>query len=162
MYDSELFAKARLFIYRNARALDLARWRFHFEDADKSEVLAALSAYQNKDGGFGWPWKPMHGTRTQVPYKPARQPRFLTKQPFQTHSIQSSKASSHIWKAAPPLTGHSGIRQYQATTTIPMLLGGRAPRTPPAIKTIIQQQHSPGSYSAMRMEIHRGSSWQTA
>ena len=54
MYDSELFAKARLFIYRNARALDLARWRFHFEGADKSEVLAALSAYQNKDGGFGW------------------------------------------------------------------------------------------------------------
>ncbi len=54
MYDSELFSKARLFIYRNARALDLARWRFHFESADKSEVLTALSAYQNKDGGFGW------------------------------------------------------------------------------------------------------------
>ena len=99
MYDSELFAKARLFIYRNARALDLARWRFHFEDADKSEVLAALSAYQNKDGGFGW------------------------------------ALEADAWNPN---------------------------SSPPAMKTIIQQQHSPGSYSALRMEIHRGSSWQTA
>jgi len=47
------FEKARQFIYRNARPLDLARWRFHFENGSKEEVLNALSFYQNNDGGFG-------------------------------------------------------------------------------------------------------------
>lgn len=40
-------------IYRNARPLDLARWKFHFEQGRPEEVLEALSAYQNEDGGFG-------------------------------------------------------------------------------------------------------------
>ncbi len=47
------FEKTRAFIYRNARPLDLARWRRHFEDGSKEAVLAALAAYQNEDGGFG-------------------------------------------------------------------------------------------------------------
>ncbi len=45
--------KARQFIYRNARPLDLARWQFHFENGGKDAVLRALSFYQNDDGGFG-------------------------------------------------------------------------------------------------------------
>lgn len=45
--------KARDFIYRNARPLDLARWQYHFEDGSKEAVLRALSFYQNEDGGFG-------------------------------------------------------------------------------------------------------------
>ena len=44
--------KARQFIYRNARPLDLARWRFAFEDGSQAEVLRVLAAYQNEDGGF--------------------------------------------------------------------------------------------------------------
>lgn len=48
------FEKARKFIYRNARPLDLARWQYHFEDGSKEAVLSALSTYQNKDGGFGY------------------------------------------------------------------------------------------------------------
>ncbi|MFI3214207.1 MAG: hypothetical protein R3Y24_12810 [Eubacteriales bacterium] len=47
------FEKARLFIYRNARPLDLARWQYHFENGNKEAVLNALSYYQNEDGGFG-------------------------------------------------------------------------------------------------------------
>lgn len=47
------FEKARLFIYRNARPLDLARWQYHFENGSQEAVLNALSAYQNADGGFG-------------------------------------------------------------------------------------------------------------
>lgn len=38
---------------RNARALDVARWYFHFEDGEAREVLKALACYQNPDGGFG-------------------------------------------------------------------------------------------------------------
>ncbi len=47
------FEKARNFIYRNARPLDLARWQFHFENGSIEGVLQSLAAYQNADGGFG-------------------------------------------------------------------------------------------------------------
>lgn len=47
------FEKARKFVYRNARPLDLARWQFHFEGGSADAVLRALAAYQNEDGGFG-------------------------------------------------------------------------------------------------------------
>lgn len=39
------FEKARAFIYRNARPLDLARWQYHFEGGSKEAVLTALAAY---------------------------------------------------------------------------------------------------------------------
>ena len=47
------FEKARRFIYRNARPIELARWQYHFEQGSKENVLKALAAYQNEDGGFG-------------------------------------------------------------------------------------------------------------
>lgn len=47
------FERARTFIYRSARPLDLARWQFHFEGGSREAVLTALAAYQNEDGGFG-------------------------------------------------------------------------------------------------------------
>jgi len=40
-------------IYRNARPLDLARWRYHFGGGARDDVLTALAAYQNPDGGMG-------------------------------------------------------------------------------------------------------------
>ncbi len=48
------FEKARRFIYRNARPVDLAIFKYHFENGSRENVLTALSAYQNPDGGFGW------------------------------------------------------------------------------------------------------------
>lgn len=48
----ELLERAREFIYRNARPLDLARWNYLFEGAAKQDVMEALKAYQNSDGGF--------------------------------------------------------------------------------------------------------------
>lgn len=48
-----IFKKAESYIYRQARPLDLARWNYHFEDCDSSQVLQVLSFYQNEDGGFG-------------------------------------------------------------------------------------------------------------
>ncbi len=47
------FEKARQFIYRNARPLELAIRQYHFENGSKEAVLNALSFYQNEDGGFG-------------------------------------------------------------------------------------------------------------
>lgn len=48
-----IYQKARVFVYRNARPLDVARWQYHFEDGSKEAVLNALTYYQNEDGGFG-------------------------------------------------------------------------------------------------------------
>lgn len=45
--------KARRFVYRCARPIDLARWQYHFENGSQEAVLTALAAYQNEDGGFG-------------------------------------------------------------------------------------------------------------
>lgn len=47
------FKKSRNFVYRNARPLDFARFRYHFENGTKEEILKILAAYQNPDGGFG-------------------------------------------------------------------------------------------------------------
>lgn len=40
-------------MYRCARPVELARWQYHFEGGSKENVLQALAAYQNEDGGFG-------------------------------------------------------------------------------------------------------------
>lgn len=53
-----MLEKARDFIYRNARPLDLARYQFHFENGSADAVMKALAAYQNEDGGFGHALEP--------------------------------------------------------------------------------------------------------
>jgi hypothetical protein len=52
------YSLAKNFIYRNARPLDFARFRYHFENGGKDAVLNALAAYQNTDGGFGHALEP--------------------------------------------------------------------------------------------------------
>lgn len=47
------FRKAEAFIYRCARPLEVVRWRYHFENGPREDVLRVLSYYQNEDGGFG-------------------------------------------------------------------------------------------------------------
>jgi len=53
-----MFGKTRAFMLRHARPLDLARWRYHFENGSREDILSALSAYQNEDGGFGHALEP--------------------------------------------------------------------------------------------------------
>lgn len=52
------YKKARNFIYKNARPIDIARWQYLFENGNRDNVLKALSSYQNKDGGFGHALEP--------------------------------------------------------------------------------------------------------
>ena len=47
------YEQARNFIYKNARPLDIARWKYLFENGSEEDILIALSVYQNEDGGFG-------------------------------------------------------------------------------------------------------------
>lgn len=49
----EDYQQMRLWIYRNARQIELAIWQYYFENGNKEAVLSALSFYQNDDGGFG-------------------------------------------------------------------------------------------------------------
>lgn len=58
MINTDIFEKARNFVYRNARPLDFARWKFHFENGSADDVLKILSTYQNKDGGFAYAIEP--------------------------------------------------------------------------------------------------------
>lgn len=46
------YIAAKNFILKNARPLDMARWNYLFENADKQAVIKVLEAYQNPDGGF--------------------------------------------------------------------------------------------------------------
>jgi len=52
------FQRAKHFIMDRGRALDQKRFEFHFEDGSADAVLAALSPYQNDDGGFGHSLEP--------------------------------------------------------------------------------------------------------
>lgn len=52
------YEQARRFIYLNARPIDLARWKYLFENGKQEDVLVALSEYQNEDGGFGHALEP--------------------------------------------------------------------------------------------------------
>ncbi|MCR0570732.1 hypothetical protein MKC54_18605 [[Clostridium] innocuum] len=45
--------KTGRWIHRNARGLELAKWRFYFEGGDAEFVIDELQYYQNTDGGFG-------------------------------------------------------------------------------------------------------------
>lgn len=47
------FARARQFLLTQARPLERALFEHRFEGAGTSGALAALSAFQNEDGGFG-------------------------------------------------------------------------------------------------------------
>lgn len=44
---------AKTFVYRNARPIQLALWKYYFEGGSREEVIHLLSFYQNQDGGFG-------------------------------------------------------------------------------------------------------------
>jgi len=53
MLSKEAFETAHRFVETTARPLEIERFRYHFEGASDESLLAALSEYQNTDGGFG-------------------------------------------------------------------------------------------------------------
>ncbi len=52
------FQKAGAWIKRNARPLEAALWEYKFENGSAARVMEYLSAFQNKDGGFGYGIEP--------------------------------------------------------------------------------------------------------
>ena len=51
--DKTVFTRAEEFIWKNARLLDRHLFAYYFKGGSRDNVLNALRAYQNKDGGFG-------------------------------------------------------------------------------------------------------------
>lgn len=51
--SKQAFADIRAWIYRSARPLSMAMWKYLFEGGSAQEVCSVLSFYQNPDGGFG-------------------------------------------------------------------------------------------------------------
>ena len=50
---NETCQRARTYMYRCARPLEMALFQYHFEHGGREAVVNALSCYQNADGGFG-------------------------------------------------------------------------------------------------------------
>lgn len=50
---SSILECAEAFIWHNGRLLDRRLFAYHFKAGSREDVLAALAAYQNSDGGFG-------------------------------------------------------------------------------------------------------------
>lgn len=63
-----MYQEVRAWIYKNARAIDLATWKCLFEDGNKDEVVNALMLYQNEDGGFGHGLEPDNWNPSSTPY----------------------------------------------------------------------------------------------
>src|SRR5688500_9399615 len=51
--STSILESAETFIWNNARLLERHRFSFLFKGGTSQRVIAALSAYQNDDGGFG-------------------------------------------------------------------------------------------------------------
>jgi hypothetical protein len=51
--SKEAFERADSFVKQQGRPLDVARFAYHFEGEPAEAVVAQLSSYQNRDGGFG-------------------------------------------------------------------------------------------------------------
>ena len=63
----KVFDKARSFVYRNARPLDLVLWQYYFENGSATRVYDILGIYQNADGGFGHALEPDCWNRNSTP-----------------------------------------------------------------------------------------------
>lgn len=67
MSKKDVFENAKKFVYRNARPLEFARWKYHFENGSAEEVLNILSMYQNDDGGFAYALEPDNWNTNSTP-----------------------------------------------------------------------------------------------
>ena len=63
---AEGFAQAAMFLTTQARPLERARYRFHFEDGSVDDVLSELAAFQNTDGGFPYDPDSVYGTASDT------------------------------------------------------------------------------------------------
>lgn len=62
------FQEIRQWVRQNARPVDLAVWRYHFEGSPAEAIRSELAFYQNADGGFGRALEPDNWNPASSPY----------------------------------------------------------------------------------------------
>jgi hypothetical protein len=137
MYDSELFPKPDS-SYTQRQGFGPRPLAFHFEGADSlkySPLFTAIRTRMRRRLGFG--------SRCMEPelksaYKPARQPRFLTKQPFQTHSINHPR-HPRIFESGSSFDGSFWFKAIPSTNDHPHAPWWACTDNSPAMETTIQQ-----------------------
>ncbi|PKK40231.1 hypothetical protein ABB02_00442 [Clostridiaceae bacterium JG1575] len=98
---------------RTARALDVFRWMYHFEEGSAQMVLKALKAYQNSDGGFGHGLEPDLGGASSSPIASAVAARLLVElglpplaqsmvRPLQ-HYLEKTQSAQGTWPVFGPV-----------------------------------------------------------
>ncbi|RKU09152.1 hypothetical protein C6503_21675 [Candidatus Poribacteria bacterium] len=106
------FQRAKDFIMHQGRALDQRRFEFHFEDGPADAILAALTPYQNDDGGFAHSLEPDIRTPfssaivTTVGFQILREIRapashILVRKGIQ-YFIATYEVSQQVWPIVPP------------------------------------------------------------
>lgn len=63
-----MYQEVRMWMYRNAREIELNLWKYFFEDGSKDAVVSALMFYQNEDGGFGHALEADNWNPNSTPY----------------------------------------------------------------------------------------------
>ena len=58
LFGSDAYTRARNFLKTRARPLERALFEYRFEDGAETAILAALTVFQNEDGGFGHALEP--------------------------------------------------------------------------------------------------------
>ena len=106
------FQRAKNFIMDQGRALDQRRFEFHFEGGSADAVLAALTPYQNDDGGFGHSLEPDIRTPfssaivTTVGFQILREIRAPASHTVVRNGIQyfiaTYEESQQVWPIVPP------------------------------------------------------------
>lgn len=106
------FQRAKTFVLEEGRDLDRALLAYHFADGTADDVLAALAAYQNEDGGFGHGLEPDLRTpassviATTVAFQSCRSLGVPGEHPLVRRGIayllEAYDATRQVWPIIPP------------------------------------------------------------
>ena len=109
---NDYFKQSSLWMKRNARPLDNARWEYFFEGKSKENVIQYLSAFQNEDGGFGHGiepdfWNPYSSpmatwAAAQVLYEIGANKDEPIVQSMIAYLIKTSDAETGMWESVRP------------------------------------------------------------
>ena len=147
--SNRAFEKARTFVYRHARPLDIARWQYHLENGGKEAVLTFLGAYQNADGGFAHALEPDAWNPNSTPIQTWVATEILREIDFTDSAHPIIRGILRYLVSGQDFEGGFGTTPTAVTTITLTLPGGTSRATASAITTTLPQLAWPGSSFVM-------------